>query len=169
MQSLDDLIHDLEEAQKRVQYDVMRKAPAIMGQIAVRNIQQNFKEQGYDGEGWESRSAATNKIYLSPEYKAAGYSPTNPLLLQSLTLYNCIRSIPFTHYVWVGVRDQYHMIGNRQHNVADYAKGNNEGTATVPQRKFMPKAGEGIPYRWQQQIVREINLEMDKAMRNFKT
>ncbi len=166
MKTLADLIRDFGSARGRME-QLVKDAPRIIGNEAVRVVKSNFSLQGYDsGNGfdkWASRKASTNHAYTRgrakggrSQYKGSVFSASNPILIQTRNLYNAIQYKTRARSVFIGVNT----------TLIPYAKVHNEGGLHTPKRQYMPITGGN------KKITRiageKLIFERDRIMKGFK-
>lgn len=154
--------------------------PRIIGTESVRIVKLNFQLQAYDsGNGitaWPKRKPATNAAYdrghtysksgkrskyrtgKNGTYKGSVYSSSNPLLRQTLALYNSIHYVASKRTVFVGT----------SLTLVPYAKAHNESLNHQPLRKYMPTRSEGANPKIISTVKKRIDYETSKAMHLFK-
>lgn len=166
MKTLPDLIREFSSARGRME-QLVKDAPRIIGNEAVRVVKQNFALSGYDsGSGfdkWAARKASTNLAYSRgrskggrSQYKGSIYSASNPILIQTRNLYNAIQYKTRSRSVFIGVNL----------TLIPYAKVHNEGGLRTPKRQYMPINGGN------KKITRiageKLIFERDRIMKVFK-
>jgi hypothetical protein len=204
MQSLDALIRDFQKSRAAMDA-LMKKTPDIIGVESVKIVKQNFLLSGYDsGNGvtpWPKRKNATNKAYTAnrgkggnSNYKGSVYSASKPLLRQSLALFNSIKFIVSSGYVFIGVDlgivpyAQVHNEGGTIHQKertavlhfdknkkfstakkANYAQKNTiaEHSWSMPKRQYLPTKSQGANPKMINAIKRKLDFETKKAMKAF--
>lgn len=162
MKSMRDLTTDFKTMKSKMQ-KLITDAPRIAGVEAVRVVKENFKLQGYDdGRGitrWEDRKASTNKSYDKRSgVKGSTFNSKNPLLKQTLTLYNSIRSKVNGKRIFVGINL----------DLVPYGRRHNEGLDKMPKRQFMPAPTDGKNIKITKAVKSKILYERDRIIKNFK-
>lgn len=204
MESLDRLIADFRKS--RAAMDVlMKQTPTIIGVESVKIVKQNFLLSGYDsGNGvtpWPKRKSATNKAYTAnrgkggnSNFKGSVYSASKPLLRQTLALFNSIKFIVSSGYVFIGVDlgivpyAQVHNEGGTIHQKertsvlhfdknkkfstvkkANYAQKNTIGEHlwSMPKRQYLPTPSQGANPKMIKAITKKMDYETKKAMQAF--
>lgn len=170
MRTLSQLIEDWKIARGALT-KLQADTPRIIGNVAVRSIKDNFRMQGYDtGAGvtnWKPRSQATNNRYDKRSgVKGSVYQSTNMLLKQTGVLYNSIQYKVTGKLVFVGV----------DLGAVPYAKKMNDGgpgkwgknATNTPPRPYMPRPNEGLNPKMLKGVLKKIQSEREKALKNFK-
>lgn len=180
MKNLTDLVKDWADARKKLQQSV-DSIPRIAGVIAVKIIKENFIGEEYDsGIGttkWKPRKASTNAQYdagkirnsktgklskyrsgKNGNYKGSVYSSSNPLLRQTLNLFNSINYVATNKRVFIGVNK----------TLVPYAEAHNQGLNHQPQRQFMPYGNQKPNIKMLRAINKRVVYERDIALKAFK-
>jgi phage gpG-like protein len=166
MRPLTDLVKDFATARRGME-KLVKDAPRIIGNEAVRVVKMNFSLSGYDsGNGftkWVQRKTSTNQAYTRgrskggrSQYKGSVFSASNPILIQTRNLYNAIQYKTRAKSVFIGVNT----------TLIPYAKVHNEGGRNTPRRQYMPIGGGN------KKITRvageKLIFERDRIMKGFK-
>jgi phage gpG-like protein len=148
------------------------KLPRVIGNIAVKEVKNNFTIQGYDsGAGvqqWEPRKDSTNKRYTKRYgVKGSVFQADNKILLQTRNLYNAIRYKATKNSVTIGVNL----------DLVPYAKIHNEGgqgnafgkaSFTMPKRQFMPMPSDTMANpKIMAAAGKKIIFERDRILKKF--
>jgi hypothetical protein len=143
--------------------------PRIIGNESVKVVKQNFVLQGYDsGTGvnsWAARSEATNKRY-DKRYGVKGsvYQSGNPLLKQTLDLYNSVRYYLQSKSVTVGSDLTLVPYAKKMNEGGTGKWGNNE--TKTPARPFIPTDQPNAKIL--NRVQKKVASERDKALKDFK-
>lgn len=179
MKSLADLARDWAQARQALQRST-DDIPRIAGIIAVKIIKANFIAESYDsGIGvtkWPKRKDSTNRSYdrgktlnvktgklskyrtgKNGVFKGSVYSSANPLLRQTLALFNSINYVASKRSVFVGVNSA----------IVPYARFHNEGISPQPSRQYMPKPNQKPNIKMLRAIQTRILRERKDALKNF--
>lgn len=169
MQSLRVLLADWRGARQQME-QIVKNMPRVIGIEAVKVVKQNFNLHGYDSgngfEAWESRKDATNKAYSAGRskgkqgiYKGSVFSPTKPLLKQTLRLYNSIQ---------YKTRGMSSVIIGVDLGLVPYARAHNEGLNHEPVRQYMPKPSQPPNRKMLIAIEKKYVSAREKALARFK-
>lgn len=107
-------------------------------------------------------SRATNKTY-----KGSTYHGSNPLLLQTRTLYRSITYFPHGKGVTIGV-DPGLVIYAQKMNEGGAGKWGKVAKTNTPARQYMPRPGQPPNPKILRAITSKVKYEQDKAMAAFK-
>lgn len=171
MKSISELISDWRGSSNRMKA-VVDSMPRIIGNVAVREVKNNFKIQGYDsGMGvkpWDKRKATTNLNY-DKRYGVKGsvYNSASPILMQTRNLYNSIKYIVTNRAVTIGVDLTLVPYGEKMNEGGPGTWGKNAHTST-PARKYMPTPDEPPNAKILIGVKKKLEFEVDKAMNPFK-
>lgn len=166
--SLSQLISDIRIARDNVE-KLQKDIPRIFGNESVKVIKENFKLEGYDsGTGvqkWAARSPYTNKSYDNRHgVKGSVYQSGNPILSQTLNLYNNTKYYLQSKSVSVG----YDL------TLVPYAKKMNDGgtgswgknKTDTPARPILPTDKPNLKIL--KRVLNKVERERNKAMKLFK-
>jgi phage gpG-like protein len=205
MKSLKVLEQDFEAATRALK-KIADNLPRYAGVEMVRMVHSNFLREGYDDGNtftkWQARSQRTNAAYRSGRgrgqsggFKGSAVNAKNPLLRQTLALYNSIQYKVMGRSVFLGT----------SLSLVPYAKIHNEGgtihikarrqtfrfnekgrfatkgkssywrrrtigdhTITMPKRQYMPLPGERPSPKLIKIVKTRYDFEVTRAMRQFK-
>lgn len=151
---------------------VTNSLPRIIGNVAVREVKNNFKISGYDsGSGvdpWLPRKAVTNQAYDKRSgVKGSVYNSASPILMQTRNLYNAVKYIVTGKTVTIGVDLTLVPYGEKM-NVGGPGKWGKYAATNTPARKYMPTPSEPPNARILLGVRKKLKSEIDNAMNPFK-
>jgi phage gpG-like protein len=170
MKNLTDLLNDYKKFSNDFM-DLYNKAPYYVGEIALKHIQGNFDNQGFDNgkEKWVEWSDATKNFYNKRKLGTKGtVTMANKkkgakILYQTGDLYDSIDFEVNGHTAWVG-------IDKNMSDIIKYAKIHNEGghfkmfgkwDKIMPRRKFLGWSKD-LQTKVRTSIISRINILMKK-------
>ena len=168
---LHELITDWRKSQSEMN-KVTTALPRIIGNEAVKVVQDNFRLQGYDsGQGvtkWEARKESTNKRYDKRSgVKGSVFNSAKKILDQTSNLKDSVHYEVSGNVVNIGVNP----------NTIPYAQIHNEGLKgsawgmhpfVMAKRQYLPLASEGPNQKVLNAIRKKLTYEIGKAMAIFK-
>jgi hypothetical protein len=170
MKSLRQLVNDWKIA--RGALDKLQKdLPRIIGNESARAVKENFKLQGYDSgtgvKSWPARSEATNKSYNRRSgVKGTVYNSASPILEQTKNLFNAVKYKASGNRVDIGVDTGLVPYAEKM-NTGGPGKWGKNATHT-PARQFTPGPGDPPNAKMLKAIVKKVNSQRDKALKDFK-
>lgn len=184
--SLTDLYADFRKATQDME-KLKGNLPRIIGVEAVRIVKQNFTLQGYDDGNnvtpWPARAQVTDDAYdynrtnkyrtktgkkstYKNPYKGSVYSSKNPILEQTRNLYMAIQYAVAGSKVTIGVDTALLPYAQKMNEGGDGTWGNNP--THTPARQYVPKPDEPANPKIIAAVVKKLEFEKDKIMRDFK-
>jgi len=161
---------------------LQEQVPRIMGNVCVREIKMNFRNQSYfNGTEWKERTDATNRSYTinrrkgtesgpkakPSRYKGSVYNAKAPLLIQTRNLYNAIKYKQEGRGVFIGVNSDLVIYAKKMNEGGPGTWGGKNKTMT-PARQFMPKETDPLHPKLSKAIIKEYDRRIKYILSKLK-